>query len=134
MNCEYHYFYIFSKCFLAFSIKVPPSSTFLVGSNITVSCIVNITIKVTAYRIVWTDQYFNPFDGNLTGGGIDLMDDLILSLDLTINEVQVSNAGVYICEAMINDTLGDVTTIQKQYTLTVESKSLFITCDYCCCN
>ena len=83
---------------------------------------------------MWTDQYFNPFDGNLTGGGIDLMDDLILSLDLTINEVQVSNAGVYICEAMINDTLGDVTTIQKQYTLTVESKSLFITCDYCCCN
>ena len=90
---------------------------------------VNITIEVTASQVVWTDQYFNPLntiDGNLTGGGINLMDDLILSLDLMISKVQVSNAGVYICEAMINDTLGDVATIQKQYTLTVESKSLFI--------
>ena len=50
---------------------------------------------------------------------------MVLSLDLMINEVQVSNAGVYICEAIINDTLGYVDTIQKQYTLTVESKSLF---------
>ena len=97
----------------------------------------NITIEVTVAHVVWTDQYFNPLntiDGNLTGSGINLMDDLILSLDLMINKVQVSNAGVYICEAMINDTLGDVVTIQKQYTLTVESKSLFFTCDYYCCN
>ena len=87
----------------------------------------NITIEVTAYQVVWADQYFNLLNavhGNLTGDGIDLMDDLILSLDLMINEIQVSNAGVYICEAMINDTLGDVATIQKEYTLTVESKSL----------
>ena len=86
----------------------------------------NITIEVTLAQVVWTDQDINPLntiDGNLTGSG---MDDLILSLDLTINEVQVSNAGVYICEAMINDTLGDVATIQGQHTLTVESKSLFI--------
>ena len=77
-------------------------------------------------QVVWTDQDFNPLntiDGNLTGGG---MDDLILSLDLTINEVKVSNAGVYICEVIINDTLGDVDIIERQYTLTVESKSLFI--------
>ena len=83
---------------------------------------------------MWTEQYFNPLnivDGNLTGSGVN---DLILSLDLMINEVQVSNAGVYICEVMINDTLGDIATIQKQYTLTVESKSLFFTCDYYCCN
>ena len=83
---------------------------------------------------MWTEQYFNPLnivDGNLTGSGVN---DLILSLDLMINEIQVSNAGVYICEAMINDTLGDIATIQKLYTLTVESKSLFFTCDYYCCN
>ena len=86
----------------------------------------NITIEVKASQVVWTDQYFNPLntiDENLTGIG---MNDLILSLDLTINEVQVYNAGVYICEAVINDTLGYVDTIQRQYTLTVESKSLFI--------
>ena len=113
--------------FLAFSIKASPSNTLLIGSDIAVSCIVNITIEVTAYQVVWADQYFNLLNavhGNLTGDGIDLMDDLILSLDLMINEIQVSNAGVYICEAMINDTLGDVATIQKEYTLTVESKSL----------
>ena len=123
--------------FLAFSIKASPSNTLLIGSDIAVSCIVNITIEVTAHQVVWADQYFNLLNavhGNLTGDGIDLMDDLILSLDLMINEVQVSNAGVYICEAMINDTLGDVATIQKQYTLTVESKSLFFTFDYYCCD
>ena len=110
-------------------IEVPPSSTLLIGSDITVSCIVNITIEVTASQVVWTDQDSNPLntvDGNLTGGGIDLMNDLMLSLDLMINKVRVSNAGVYICEAVINDTLGYIDTIQRQYTLTVESKSLFI--------
>ena len=54
------------------------------------------------------------------------MDDLILSLDLILNDVQVSNAGVYTCGAIINDTLGDSAMIERQYTLTVESKSLFI--------
>ena len=115
-----------SKFCLAVSIEVTPSSTLLIGSDIAVSCIVNITIEVKASQVVWTDQYFNPLntiDENLTGIG---MNDLILSLDLTINEVQVYNAGVYICEAVINDTLGYVDTIQRQYTLTVESKSLFI--------
>ena len=50
----------------------------------------------------------------------------MMSLNLTINEVQVSNAGVYICDTLISDTLGDVATIERQYTLTVESKSHFI--------
>ena len=112
--------------FLVFSVDITPSSTLLIGSDITVSCIVNITIEVTVAQVVWTYQDFNPInaiDGNLTGSG---MDNLMLSLDLMINEVQASNAGVYICEVIINDTLGDVATIQRQYTLTVESKSLFI--------
>ena len=112
--------------FLAVSIEVPVSSALLIGSDITVSCMVNITIEVTVAQVVWADQYFNlinTIDGNLTGSG---MDDLILSIDLTINEVQVSNAGVYICEVIINDTLGDVATILRQYTLTVKSKTLFI--------
>ena len=112
----------YSKFFLAVSIEVPVSSKLLIGSDITVSCVVNITIEVTVAQVVWADQYFNlinTIDGNLTGSG---MDDLILSIDLTINEVQVSNAGVYICEVIINDTLGDVATIQRQYTLTVKSK------------
>ena len=110
---------------IAVSIDVTPSSTLLIGSDITVSCIVNITIEVTVAQVVWTDQHFNPLntiEGNLISG----MDSLMLSLELMINEVQVSNAGVYTCEAIINDTLGDAATIERQYTLTVESKSLFI--------
>ena len=89
----------------------------------------NITIEVTVLQVVWTDQDSNLLNtiGRSTGSGMGLMDDLILSLDLMINEVQVSNAGVYVCEAVINDTLGDVATIQRQYTLTVESRFLFIT-------
>ena len=111
--------------YLAVSIEVLPSSTFLVDSNITVSCIVNITVEVTVAQVVWTDQDFNPLntiEGNLISG----MDNLMLSLDLMINEVHVSNAGVYTCDAIINDTLGDAATIERQYTLTVESKFLFI--------
>ena len=86
----------------------------------------NITIEVTASQVVWTDQDFNPINTIneiLDGSGVK---DLILSLNHTINEVQVSNAGVYICDTLISDTLGDVATIERQYTLTVESKSHFI--------
>ena len=117
-----------SKFCLAVLIEVSPSSTLLIGSDITVSCIVNITIEVTVAQVMWTDQDFiplNTIEGKLTGSG---MDNLMLSLDLMMNEVQASNAGVYmyICEAIIHDTLCDVATIQRQYTLTVESKFLFI--------
>ena len=89
------------------------------------SCVVNITIEVTVTQVVWTDPNFillNKIDGSTASGMVDLM----LSLDLMINEVQVSNAGIYICNTIINDTVGDVAMIEKQYTLTAESKSLFI--------
>ena len=90
----------------------------------------NITIEVTVAQVMWTDQNFNPIntiDGNLMGSGIDPMDYIILSLDLIIGKVQVSNAGVYTCYTILNDTLGVVATIERQFSQTVESKSLFIT-------
>ena len=113
------------------SIEVTPSSTLLFGSDITVSCIVNITIETTVANIVWVNSDFNLLnitDGILTGSGMKplIMGDLMLSLDLTLNDVQVSNAGIYTCGTMINDSLDDSAMIEKQYTLTVESKSLFI--------
>ena len=91
----------------------------------------NITIEARVAQVVWADQYFNPIntiDGILTGSGMNplIMGDLIVSLDLTLNDVQVSNAGVYTCGAIINDTLDESVMIERQYTLTVESKSLFI--------
>ena len=92
---------------------------------------VNITIEVTVAQVVWTDQHFeflNATDRSLIGSRMNplLMDDLIVSLDLTLNDVQVSNAGIYTCGTIINDTLGNSAMIERQYTLTVESKSLFI--------
>ena len=88
----------------------------------------NITIEVIVAQVVWADPEFNPLnatDGILIGSGM-IMDDLMLSLDLTLNDVQVSNAGEYTCGTIMNDTLGDSAMIEGQYTLTVESKSLFI--------
>ena len=69
---------------------------------------------------MWVDPELNPLnttDGMLTGS--------IVSLDLTLNDVNVFNAGVYICGAIINDTLGESAMIERQYTLSVKSKSLF---------
>ena len=91
----------------------------------------NITIEVTVIQVVWADPEFYPLnatDGSLTGSRMNqlIMDDLMLSLDLTLNEVQVSNAGIYTCGTIINDTLEDSAIIERQYILTVESKSLFI--------
>ena len=40
------------------SIEVTPSSTLLFGSDITVSCIVNITIEVTVAQVVWTNKQY----------------------------------------------------------------------------
>ena len=125
---------VYSKHFIAVSIDVTPStpsSTLLIGSDITVSCEVNITIEVIVAQVVWADPEFNPLsatDGSLTGSGMNplIMDDLILSLYLILNDVNVSNAGIYTCGTIINDTLDDSALIERQYTLTVESKSLFI--------
>ena len=88
----------------------------------------NITIEATVAQVVWADPEFNPLnitDGILTGSGMNPLD-LMLSLDLTLNDVQVSNAGIYTCGAIINDTLDNSAMIERQYTLTVESKSQFI--------
>ena len=79
----------------------------------------NITIAVTGAQVVWVDPNFNLL--NTTDGILT-----IVSLDLILNEVQVSNAGVYTCGTMIHDTVDDSAMIERQYTLTVESKSLFI--------
>ena len=88
----------------------------------------NITVEVTVAQVVWTDQDFNPIS---TIDGMDPMDDIILSLDLVINDVQVSNAGVYTCGAKINDTLGNSAMSERHFTLNVESKFLFImSCNY----
>ena len=58
---------------------------------------------------------------------------MVLSLDLMINEVQLSNVGVYTCYTITNDTLGDSAMSERHHTLTVESKFLFImSCDYYC--
>ena len=81
----------------------------------------NIIIEVMGAQVVWTDPELKPLnttDGMLTGS--------IVSLDLTLNDVNVSNAGVYICGTMINDTLVESAMIERQYTLIVKSKSLFI--------
>ena len=91
----------------------------------------NITIDVTVAQVVWADPEFNRLnfvERILTGSGMNqlIMNYLMLSLDLTLNEVQVSNAGVYTCGTIINDSLDDSARIERQYTLTVESKSLFI--------
>ena len=59
-------------------------------------CKVNITIEVIGAQLVWVDPDFNPVnttDEILTGSGMK-MDDLIVSLDLTLNDVNVTNVGV----------------------------------------
>ena len=80
---------------------------------------------------MWADPEFNRLnavDEILTGSGMNqlIMDNSIVSLNLTFNDVNVINVGVYTCGAIINDTLGDSARIERRYTLKVESKSLFI--------
>ena len=78
-------------------------------------------------QVVWTDPEFNPLnatDWSLTGSRMNPLI-IMLSLDLTLNDVQVSNAGAYTCGTIINDTLDNSAMIERQYTLIVESKSLF---------
>ena len=79
-------------------------------------------------QVVWVDPEFKPLNMTneiLTGSGMNplIMDGLIVSLYLTLNEVQVSNAGMYTCGTIINDTLDESAMIERQHTLTVESKS-----------
>ena len=44
------------------------------------------------------------------------------SLDLTLDLVDVSNAGIYSCEAILADSVGEIANISRNHTLFVQSK------------
>ena len=90
----------------------------LIGTNIVVSCVVDISFEPLAVQLSWIDAEFNSLNTTswmyYNGSGVDTfpVDHLILSLDLRI---KLYNVGVYTCRCMINDTLGDFAVIEKQY-------------------
>ena len=116
---------LFFVCFFkAVSMDAPSGLTVgLDGTDIKATCTLNISIKLSSVQLIWfLDGIVNSTE--LVGGGAPYMgDNVSLSLDLNVDSVNASDAGLYTCRAMVTDTLGDMANISRDYELFVQCES-----------
>ena len=85
----------------------------------TVTCTLYFDLELTSLQVVWFFVIVTNstlFEGSLFRG------DGSQSLDLTLDSVDASNAGIYSCEAILADSDGEIANISRNHTLFVQSK------------
>ena len=114
-------FFSFSK---AFSLDVPSQSVFILGeTDATVACTLFFNLELSSLQMVWffvnvtSLSNFTQFES-----GSLFRSNGSQSLDLTLDLVDVSNAGIYSCEAFLVDSVGEIANISRNHTLFVQSK------------
>ena len=100
-----------------------PFTLGLNGTDVKATCTLNISIELSSVQLVWfLDGIVNST--MFVGGGVSYMGDTVsLSLDLNVDSVNASDAGLYTCRAMVTDALGDITNISRDYELFVQCES-----------
>ena len=101
------------------------------GTDVKATCTLNISIELSSVQLVWFfDAIVNSTE--IFGGGASYMKDTVsLSLDLNVDSVNTSDAGLYTCRAMVTDALGDITNITRDYELFVQRESTVQALQYC---
>ena len=109
----------------AFSLDVPSQSVFELGvTGATVTCTLFFNLELSSLQIVWffvNVTNSTHFEGG-SGKGSLLMSNSSQSVDLTLDSMDVSNAGIYSCEAILADSVGKIANISRNHTLFVQSK------------
>ena len=88
--------------------------------NFQVTCTLYIiNVELNEIQLTWS---FNNNSINYTAdGGPFVIDDIVtVSLDLTIVEINVIDAGVYTCSSILTDALGIVANVSTEHTVFVQ--------------
>ena len=93
------------------------------GTDVKATCTLNISIELSSVQLVWfLDVIINST--MFVGGGASYMGySVSFSLDLNLDSINASDAGLYTCRAMITDALGDMANITRDYELFVQRES-----------
>ena len=93
------------------------------GTDFKATCTLNISVELNSVKLLWfLDGIVNSTE--LVGGDAPYMGDTVsLSLDLNVDSVNASDAGLYTCRAMVTDTLRDMANITRDYELFVQCES-----------
>ena len=87
------------------------------GTDVKATCTLYISIELSSVQLVWfLDGIVNSTE-HVGGGAVSL------SLDLNLDSVNASDAGLYTCGAMVTDALGDMANITRDYELFVQRES-----------
>ena len=93
------------------------------GTDVKATCTVNISIELSSVQLVWfLDGIVNSTEF-VSGDAPHMEGTVSLSLDLNVDSVNTSDAGLYTCRAMVTDALGDIKNITRDYELVVQCES-----------
>ena len=122
---------MFIKFFIVISFSVSgPVTTSFVSQNLTISCEVSILVSNLTVDLSWVDMNNNEVNDteDIYVDSEQSLNDYV-SLDLVIEDIKVSHAGVYTCIATLVDNIGNAT-INRTHAVNVQSKN----CLYICYN
>ena len=119
---EIHHFFIV----ISFSVS-GPEATFSVSQNLTISCEVSILVSNLTVDLSWVDMNNNEVNDteDIYVDSEQSLNDYV-SLDLVIEDIKVSHAGVYTCIATLVDNIGSAT-INRTHAVNVQSKNCLYT-------
>ena len=113
---------------LAYSIAVPAQSMLLYGdTNVTITCTLDVNVVLSMSAVLQLAWFLN---GVLNSAQMVVTMSTV-SLDLTLGVVNVTDAGVYTCDAMLTDSLGVMINVSTNHTVTVQCEFMLrmLTCD-----
>ena len=106
----------------AFSLDVPLQSVFELGeTDATVTCTLFFNLEHISLQMIW---FFvsTGFEGGSGEGDLFFRGDGSQSLDLTLDSVYTSDAGIYSCSAFLVDSVGETANISRNHILFIQSK------------
>ena len=110
---------------LAYSIAVPAQSMLLHGdTNVIITCTLDVNVELSMSAVAWL------LNGELNSTQMVVAMSTV-SLDLTLGVVNLTDAGVYTCDAMLTDSLGVMINVATNHTVTVQCEFMLtmLTCD-----
>ena len=93
-------------------------------TDATVTCTLYFNLELISLQMVWifvNVTNSTGFEGGSGKGGL-FRGNGSQSHDLTLDLVDVSIAGIYSCEAILADSVGEIANISRNHTLFVQSK------------
>ena len=82
-------------------------------TNVIITCTLDVNVELSMSAVAWL------LNGELNSTEMVVAMSTV-SLDLTLGVVNVTDAGVYTCDAMLTDSLGVMINVSTNHTVTVQ--------------